>query len=136
MFLVTAEATSSRASSTVPRIVFRTETVHETQAPRASSSRHRDQPIPSTSSSRPSSSSSRHRSQPLSDPQDWRNRNGKQPERAVSRERVITVQVEVNGDAVEDEVERERLLDGVPLEIQEAWICEDILFVLQVGLVW
>ncbi|ODO09771.1 hypothetical protein I350_01988 [Cryptococcus amylolentus CBS 6273] len=27
--------------------------------------------------------------------------------------------------------EEERLLDGVPLEVQEAWICEDLLFVLQ-----
>jgi hypothetical protein len=25
------------------------------------------------------------------------------------------------------------MLDGVPLEVQEAWICEDLLFVLQVG---
>ena len=27
----------------------------------------------------------------------------------------------------------ERQLDGVPLEVQEAWICEDLMFVLQVS---
>jgi len=27
-----------------------------------------------------------------------------------------------------------RRLDGVPLEVQEAWICEDLIFVLQVRL--
>lgn len=27
-----------------------------------------------------------------------------------------------------------RLLDKVPIEVQEAWICEDLLFVLQVSL--
>lgn len=25
----------------------------------------------------------------------------------------------------------ERLLDGVPLEVQEAWICEELMFLLQ-----
>ncbi len=30
--------------------------------------------------------------------------------------------------------EQERLLDGVPLEVQEAWICEDLMFVLKVRL--
>lgn len=29
--------------------------------------------------------------------------------------------------------EERRLLDEVPLEVQEAWICEDLLFVLQVS---
>jgi hypothetical protein len=43
------------------------------------------------------------------------------------------MQVEVNGD--DTEAVRERLLDSVPLEIQEAWICEDIMFVLQVSCV-
>jgi hypothetical protein len=36
---------------------------------------------------------------------------------------------EADGDESEG-----RRLDGVPLEVQEAWICEDLIFVLQVGL--
>jgi len=35
------------------------------------------------------------------------------------------------GDEEMDEVET--LLNGVPLEIQEAWVCEDLLFALQVS---
>jgi gamma-tubulin complex component 2 len=114
---------------------------------RPSSSRHREVPIassskdslqPSSSSSRPSSSSSRHRREPLPEPDTWRERNGKKPEKetskGVERESVITVQVEVGGDEDEELArERERMLGGVPLEIQEAWICEDIMFVLQVS---
>jgi len=34
----------------------------------------------------------------------------------------------------DDEGEEGRKLDGVPLEVQEAWICEDLIFVLQVRL--
>lgn len=34
------------------------------------------------------------------------------------------------GLGLEDQPERQ--LDGVPLEVQEAWICEDLMFVLQV----
>lgn len=43
----------------------------------------------------------------------------------------------IEEDEEEEEVAPEvveRLLDGVPLEIQEAWICEDLIFVLQVSL--
>ena len=36
-----------------------------------------------------------------------------------------------DGDLEEDET---RKLAGVPLEVQEAWICEDLIFVLQVSL--
>jgi gamma-tubulin complex component 2 len=32
------------------------------------------------------------------------------------------------------EEDETRKLDGVPLEVQEAWICEDLIFVLQVSL--
>jgi gamma-tubulin complex component 2 len=38
---------------------------------------------------------------------------------------------------LEDEdlnTDEDRKLDGVPLEVQEAWICEDLIFVLQVRL--
>ena len=42
--------------------------------------------------------------------------------------------MEVDAEEAEEE-QVERLLDGVPLEIQEAWICEDLMFALQVGLV-
>lgn len=40
----------------------------------------------------------------------------------------------MNGDVEEDtaEVMDVRMLEGVPLEVQEAWICEDLIFVLQV----
>ncbi|WVQ72425.1 hypothetical protein IAR50_001977 [Cryptococcus sp. DSM 104548] len=37
-------------------------------------------------------------------------------------------EVQMSNLAIEEE---ERLLDGVPLEVQEAWICEDLLFILQ-----
>jgi gamma-tubulin complex component 2 len=42
----------------------------------------------------------------------------------------------IEEDEEEEEVAPEvveRLLDGVPLEVQEAWICEDLVFVLQVS---
>lgn len=39
------------------------------------------------------------------------------------------------GDEGEEEEEETGIrLDGVPLEVQEAWICEDLIFVLQVSL--
>lgn len=47
-------------------------------------------------------------------------------------EREINIRVEVGGGEDEAEQVEERLLDGVPLEIQEAWICEDLMFALQV----
>jgi gamma-tubulin complex component 2 len=36
---------------------------------------------------------------------------------------------DIEGEAEDDG----RKLDGVPLEVQEAWICEDLIFVLQVS---
>ena len=41
------------------------------------------------------------------------------------------MRVEVGAGGVAGE---ERLLDDVPLEVQEAWLCEDLLFVLQVSI--
>lgn len=38
-----------------------------------------------------------------------------------------------NSTPVTELSEERRLLDEVPLEVQEAWICEDLLFVLQVS---
>jgi len=55
-------------------------------------------------------------------------RNGKLPEREIS------IRVEVGAGEDEPEQVEERLLDAVPLEIQEAWICEDLMFALQVRL--
>ncbi|WVQ80641.1 hypothetical protein IAT38_002746 [Cryptococcus sp. DSM 104549] len=77
-------------------------------------------PAPSASSSRPRP--------PLPDDDSWKVRNGKLPERAPECvvEKVVVVQQQP-----EEPEEDERLLDGVPLEVQEAWICEDLLFVLQ-----
>lgn len=48
-------------------------------------------------------------------------------------ERQINVRVELD-DEDDEAVEAIRLLDDVPLEIQEAWICEELLFALQVSL--
>ena len=45
-------------------------------------------------------------------------------------EREVDIRLEL--DAGEPEAE-ERLLDGVGLDIQEAWLCEDLLYALQVG---
>jgi hypothetical protein len=48
-------------------------------------------------------------------------------------ERQINVRVELD-DEDDEAVEAVRLLDDVPLEIQEAWICEELLFALQVSM--
>lgn len=48
----------------------------------------------------------------------------------------VRVENRIIGEDEEDEIfipEMERLLDGVPLEVQEAWICEDLMYVLQVS---
>ncbi|WWC70294.1 uncharacterized protein I206_104244 [Kwoniella pini CBS 10737] len=107
--------------------------------PRPSSSRA--DRIPSTSSQppRPSSSSSRHQERDSGRPSSSRStpvailprpdiesskRNGKLPERVAQLSLA-------DGIDENDGSEERRNLDGVPLEIQEAWICEDLLFVLQ-----
>lgn len=49
--------------------------------------------------------------------------------------RTKTADREVEIEIAQDEQPEEstdRLLDGVPLDVQEAWICEDLTFVLQV----
>lgn len=114
----------------------------------ASSSRHpesrpksRTEPSPSdpSSSRRPSSSSHSSQPRPPVPQTHWEQRKGKAPERV--REREVEVQVRVENRLVGDHEEEdaaqpeapEQLLDGVPLEVQEAWICEDLMFVLQVS---
>ncbi|WWC61778.1 uncharacterized protein I303_104363 [Kwoniella dejecticola CBS 10117] len=96
--------------------------------------------IPSASSQqpRPSSSSSRFREKETSRPSSSRStpiasaasvrpevdnakKNGKLPERVA----------QLSLADGPDETEEGRSLDGIPLEMQEAWICEDLLFVLQ-----
>ena len=52
--------------------------------------------------------------------------NGKLPEREVH------IRVDMDGD--DEPVVEERLLDDVPLEIQEAWICEELMFAFQVSI--
>lgn len=47
------------------------------------------------------------------------------------REREIEVQVVIRDGTQSPVKQPERLLDGVPLEVQEAWVCEDLMFVLQ-----
>ncbi|KAL1411297.1 gamma tubulin complex Spc97/GCP2 subunit Alp4 [Vanrija albida] len=56
-------------------------------------------------------------------------RDGKVLERNVDIEVVVRNDVPVP-DTPQPAAER-KLLDGVPLDVQEAWICEDMLFVLQ-----
>lgn len=48
-----------------------------------------------------------------------------------AREREIEVQVVIRDGTQSPVKQPERLLDGVPLEVQEAWVCEDLMFVLQ-----
>jgi gamma-tubulin complex component 2 len=82
----------------------------------------------------PTASSSR---QPLGERRepDRISRHGKAPARVLDLEPPIE---EVAGLELRDEdMEMEdetRKLDGVPLEVQEAWICEDLIVVLQVSL--
>lgn len=52
------------------------------------------------------------------------------PERRHTREIDVQVLVRDEASGIED-VEPDRLLDGVPLDVQEAWVCEDFMFVLQ-----
>ncbi|WWC94084.1 hypothetical protein V866_000922 [Kwoniella sp. B9012] len=84
----------------------------------SSSSKHRDV-------SRPSSSRTVHAPLPTSSrptpESDSRKRNGKLPERVA----------ELSLADGPNSVEEERKLEDVPIAIQEAWICEDLLFVLQ-----
>jgi len=65
----------------------------------------------------------------LLDGDGWRHRNGKLPERGDAI--ASPADAIVNGDGMEEEP-IQWLLDGVPLEVQEAWICEDLMFVMQV----
>jgi gamma-tubulin complex component 2 len=84
------------------------------------------QPVPP-----PVSSSSR---LPLDRPEERQARHGKAPARVIDLEPPIQ---EVAALELEDEdlnTDEDRKLDGVPLEVQEAWICEDLIFVLQVRL--
>nr|XP_031863177.1 uncharacterized protein CI109_001049 [Kwoniella shandongensis]KAA5530249.1 hypothetical protein CI109_001049 [Kwoniella shandongensis] len=108
------------------------------QQPRPSSSAsrhrerdsHREPTYPSSSSSRPvvppssSSSSSRPAATVVPEADGWKTRNGKLPERHAHPEPAPAEDDEEVGAET-------RLLDRVPLEVQEAWICEDLLFVLQ-----
>jgi hypothetical protein len=48
------------------------------------------------------------------------------------REYKVRVEVGVQAQEEEEVESVQRLLDGVPLEVQEAWICEDLMFALQV----
>ena len=82
-------------------------------------------PSTSSSSTRPAKSSS---SRPPPVEEDWQHRNGKPPDRVPQE---VPQADGPSSDGLE--LAEERMLDGVPLEVQEAWICEDLIFVLQVG---
>lgn len=119
-----------------------------TEQPRAASARSgqpsRAPSVPSSSRA-PSASSSR---PPVPDSDAWRHRNGRLPAstppldgdrpagKAKAKEREIVVRLTRDEDGnilngSEGNEDQERKLDGVPREIQEAWICEDLMFVLQ-----
>ncbi|BEI84976.1 hypothetical protein CcaverHIS002_0503770 [Cutaneotrichosporon cavernicola] len=84
---------------------------------------------------RPSSSASGHRDPRRSVEGHVRERDREQRERRdVRRERVIDVeiqQVEREAPVPSSPVPPRRLLDGVPLPVQEAWVCEDFMYLLQ-----
>ncbi|TXT13790.1 hypothetical protein VHUM_01157 [Vanrija humicola] len=123
--------------------------VFERRVPRPSSSiepreRERDRPTshtsvrrvvetaPASSSSRASSSLSTRRERDYghghAHARSRDSRDGKVAERNVEIE--VVVRNDVAPDTPQPAAER-KLLDGVPLDVQEAWICEDMLFVLQ-----
>lgn len=54
------------------------------------------------------------------------------PPTVVERDVEVEVQVVHQTEPEGQSEEKSRLLDGVSLEVQEAWICEDMMFVLQV----
>ncbi|EIW70708.1 gamma-tubulin complex component 2 [Tremella mesenterica] len=58
-----------------------------------------------------------------------RHRSGKEPERSPAQ--TLPAEESLVNGVVSGTAKEVRLLDGVPLEIQEAWICEDLMFVLQ-----
>lgn len=123
-----AEASSSRHTSHHHRPSSRpTSTRHAVDAPRMASERT-ERPARPASRDGPVASSSRHR---VSVDQVVHDRHGKLPEREVN------IRLEVDGEEVdEDDIAMaDRLLDDVPLEVQEAWICEELLFALQVSIV-
>lgn len=70
--------------------------------------------------------------------EDRSDRQGKLPARVLNPplEEVAALKLrdaaEVDGPHEVEDTGRQ--LDGVPLEVQEAWICEDLIFVLQVRL--
>ncbi|KAK4689082.1 gamma-tubulin complex component 2, partial [Tremellales sp. Uapishka_1] len=72
-----------------------------------------------------SSSSSR----PRLENETWQHSNGKHIDRGM--EEGPDVRAAEGRVEMEEEENDNRLLDGVPLEVQEAWICEDLTFVLQ-----
>lgn len=59
-------------------------------------------------------------------------RNGKLPARVLDPPVEEVAALELGVDEAEEEEDQGRRLDGVPLEVQKAWICEDLIFVLQV----
>ncbi|KAK8864313.1 hypothetical protein IAR55_001560 [Kwoniella newhampshirensis] len=103
--------------------------------PSSSSSRHRERdkeparPSSSSSSRPPILVASSSRPSEASEAQSWKTRNSKLPERHAEPESIPVVVPDLMGG--DEEEQASRLLDGVPLEVQEAWICEDLLFVLQ-----
>jgi gamma-tubulin complex component 2 len=60
-------------------------------------------------------------------------RNGKIPARVLDPPVGEVAALELGLDEAAEGEGPGRRLDGVPLEVQEAWICEDLIFVLQVS---
>ena len=104
----------------------------------ASASRHddreRDRAVPSRQENR---DRDRERERERTVP----SRNGKMPERVeppIHQVEALRIHNEQIDPAVTESTTTAaaRQLDGVPLEIQEAWVCEDLIFVLQVSIVF
>ena len=51
------------------------------------------------------------------------------PQRDVN----LRIELDAGEEEEEEEEEEERLLDGVGLDVQEAWLCEDLIYALQVS---
>ena len=63
-------------------------------------------------------------------------RHGKAPARVIDLEPPVQEVAALQLDDENLDTDEGRRLDEVPLEVQEAWICEDLIFVLQAGLCW
>lgn len=96
------------------------------------SSRFDRDPRPSSSGSRPRDRE-RERERERREPRDRDRERERRDDRERPERRTRGIEVEIVQREVESAASAppRRLLDGAPLDIQEAWICEDLMFLLQ-----